>query len=210
MPTQPYFDGRGNRLPSVTQVLSASWAKGDALVQWAWTQGKNGQDWKQVRDDAGTIGTIAHELVLSKIGGAAPQEWAPSELRAARVPAHHAAGWMDGHTFEPLVVEEALVSGKLGYGGTPDWYGIMDGVPTLLDIKTSARPYVSHYVQLAAYIKLLEERGHKVDRAGILILPKQMAGHPRWEQMEGVQIDRMKAAWDAVFNLYKIQVIIGF
>jgi CRISPR/Cas system-associated exonuclease Cas4 (RecB family) len=213
MPTTVYRNKRGDRLPSVTQVLSASWSKGEALIQWANREGLQGRKYTDTRDVAATTGTIAHALVLARMGGpqADVRQYSLDEVRAAKIPAHHASDWLDGRSVEAIVVEEPLVSSKLGFGGTPDWYGILDGKRTLLDIKTSARIYPVHYVQLAAYALLLDEAGHKVDRVGILHLPKLFSGHARDEYVpEGDKLDRFRQAWDACFSLYKIQNIVGF
>ena len=72
-------------------------------------------------------------MILSRIGGPKPilDSYTHSAIKEARISDHHAVSWIDDHEFEPLLVEEPLVSSKLGFGGTPDWYGVLDGVPTV-------------------------------------------------------------------------------
>ena len=212
MPTQPYLDKRGNRLPSVTQILSASWPKGDALIAWANREGLAGRDHTKARDDAAMTGTIAHEIILARMGGPASDldAYDMAAVKKARIPAHHASGWLEGVELEPLIVEQPLISTKMGYAGTPDWYGKLNGVPTVLDIKTSSGIYASHYVQCAAYAALLEEAGHKVEQVAILHLPRTLAGAARLHIGGGDKLNKYREAWDAVFNLYQINLIIGF
>lgn len=212
MPTSIYLDKRGHRLPSVTQVLGASWSKGDALIAWANREGLEGRLHTAARDAAATTGTIAHELVLSRMGGPAPDlaGYDPTDIKTARIPEHHSLGWLEEHEVEGIVVEQPLSSGKLGYGGTPDWYGILDGVPTVLDIKTSSGVYTSHFVQCSAYAALLEDAGHRVERIAVLHLPRTLSGHARTHIQEGEKLGRTREGWEAVLRLYQIQVIIGF
>ncbi len=212
MPTSTYLDKRGHRLPSVTQVLGASWSKGDALIAWANREGLEGRSHTAARDAAATVGTIAHELALSGMGGASPDlsGFSESAIKAARIPHLHALGWIDAHDVQGILVEQPLSSGKLGYGGTPDWYGLLDGVLTVLDIKTSKGIYPSHFVQCAAYAALLEDAGHQVERIAVLHLPRTISGHARQHIQEGEKLSRTKEGWQAVLRLYQIQVIIGF
>ena len=54
------------------------------------------------------------------------------------------------------------------YGGTPDWFGQLDGRWVLLDFKTSRGIYNDHLFQLSAYWNLLVEQDFEVDEARIL------------------------------------------
>jgi hypothetical protein len=61
-----------------------------------------------------------------------------------------------------------LFSEKYGYGGTIDFYGLIDRLWTLKDYKTAKAIWPEHLYQVAAYRQLLEENGHKVEAVGIL------------------------------------------
>ena len=62
MPTQPYFNKAGQRLPSVTTIISRFKESG-GLIHWAWNLGREGQDYRQVRDEAADAGTLAHAMI---------------------------------------------------------------------------------------------------------------------------------------------------
>lgn len=59
------------------------------------------------------------------------------------------------------------------FAGTIDRYGIIGGVPTLVDIKTGSRLHMLvHRAQLAAYRQILYSCGYDVDASAILHLKK--------------------------------------
>jgi hypothetical protein len=78
--------------------------------------------------------------------------------------------WEKQHELKPILLEEQLVSEKWKYGGTPDFYGWIDGEKTLLDFKSSG-VYSDQFIQLAAYKNLIEETNGKVDNCWVLVLP---------------------------------------
>lgn len=211
MPTTKYHDKRGNRLPSVTQILSATWSSGDALIAWANREGLQGRSHTQKRDEAANIGTVAHEIVLARIGGPPTmlERFEPAVVSAARIPAHHAAEWIESHEIVPTLVETPIIHHKAGYGGTPDWYGEIDGVKTLIDIKTSSGIYARHWVQLAAYKIALEEHGHQVDRIAVLHLPRKLSGRAKYEGANDDLVAHYEAAWRLCLDLYRVKLTIG-
>lgn len=209
MPTSIYLGDDGKRLPSVTQVLSVAWAK-PALIAWAHREGAAGRPLNKARDDAAEAGTAAHELILAHIGGA-PADLTQYSIDAgatARISDHHAKAWIAEHTFEPVVVETSMISTTMGYGGTPDWYGLLDDIPTVLDIKTGGL-YPEQLVQAAAYRLLLLEAGHKVDRLLLLRAPRTLSGHATVMQRMGEEaIGHYSRGWHAALEMYAVRMII--
>jgi len=211
MPTTRYLNKRGDRIPSVTQILDHVWAK-PGLVAWANREGLNGRSHTVARDAAARAGTLAHEIILSKIGGPEPEvdKYARGTVSEARVSAHHARDWMERHKWEPIMVEESLVHEKLGYGGTPDWYGRLDGVLTVLDIKTG-RKWPEHAIQLAGYAELLtaQKPAHAVDAVVALYCPRKLSGKAQDIRWEGEKIDLIAKAWKNCLTMYELRMIIG-
>lgn len=67
--------------------------------------------------------------------------------------------WLDAHAIEPLTPEVRLVSRVHGYAGTADLIARVDGVPTLVDFKTSKGVFLEYPVQVAAYKHAAIEMG---------------------------------------------------
>ena len=44
--------------------------------------------------------------------------------------------WKKQHTIKPITLEEPMVSEKYQFGGTIDFFGLIDNIPTLVDYKT--------------------------------------------------------------------------
>ena len=212
MPTTKYLNEKGERLPSVTQILGYTWPK-PGLIEWANREGLAGRNHTVVRDRMAKIGTLAHEMVFAELGGPALLPWDESDYpkdiqQAAKVPLYHARNWFEGREYEPILVEQSLVHARHGFGGTPDWYGKLDGKLTVLDLKTG-RNFAEHGVQLAGYIELLRANGHDVEAAVALYAPRKLTGkanHTRWRE-ESLEV--IARAWQAVMELYAIRMIIG-
>lgn|SRR5574343_69638 len=151
MPTIPYKDSKGKRLPGCTTIIAnLGWSK-DALIYWSWNEGREGRDYRQTRDNAADLGTLLHLAVESDIHG---RPW-------PHVPEEHKdkfdngmLGWLhwkDMVKFSSLMTEVSLVDEILGYGGTLDLMGIM-GRATLGDLKTSkGGVYPEFKIQIASY-----------------------------------------------------------
>lgn len=167
-----YKTSDGQRVPSVTTYLEVL-AK-PALIHWAWELGVQGLDYRKVRDQAGDTGTLVHYLILSALKGEKPDlsMYSPQELATSVSPMSKFEEWRAGHILEPILLETPLVSEKYRFGGTPDFYGGIDGKLTLLDFKTGKDVYQEAFYQMAAYKELLIENGHEVEAIKILRIGK--------------------------------------
>lgn len=65
--------------------------------------------------------------------------------------------WFQEHDVEILAVEKKVYSKKYGYSGTYDIKANVDGLLTLIDIKTSSAIWPEYFLQLAAYVQADEE-----------------------------------------------------
>ena len=185
-----YLLASGVRVPSVTTYLGILGKP--AIIQWAWELGTQGLDYRKVRDQAGDIGDVTHYYALCKVRQVDP-EWTDAEkaeLAKATEPLSKFDKWYDEHEVVPYVTEEPMVSEKYHFGGTPDFYGLVDGVKTLVDFKTSKHIYNENLYQVAAYKKLLEEHKHKVDAVSILRLGKKTG-----EGFEYKAVTNLEDAW---------------
>lgn len=163
-----YYSRNGTMLPGVTTVLGV--LNKQALVPWANKLGLAGIDVRNYVDTLAQIGTIGHEMILchNKHIKFEPDGYSPDLIDKAENAFLSYLTWEKSKWIEPLESEKQLVSEKYGYGGTIDFYGLIDRVLTLKDFKTGKAIYPEHLYQVAAYRQLLEENGFKVEAVGIL------------------------------------------
>ena len=160
----------GDRVPSVTTILGIL-AK-PALIDWAWKLGTEGIDYKQVRDQAGDAGSLAHYLILCDIKGEKPDisEYSPNVLGKAETCLLKYWEWRKTNPIRPILSEEPLVSEQYRYGGTLDCFAEREdtGEFVLIDFKTGKAIWPEMLYQLAAYGNLLAEVGYRFDKSMIL------------------------------------------
>lgn len=98
-----------------------------------------------VLDDLAELGTFIHTYAEAEVNGwFTPDPWRPEQQQ--QVNAYEE--WRSENEMIP-VATECTVFGN-GYGGTADFFGTVNGTPTLVDYKSSRRVYDSHQAQLAA------------------------------------------------------------
>ena len=142
------------------------------LIHWAWDCGRQGLDYKKVRDEAADIGTLAHFMLECHISGEIPcvENFAPFLLEKAQFVFEKATSFWKSQNFKLVAKELQLVSEKYEYGGTLDVVcRDGDGKLTLIDWKTSKSIYDSYIDQLSAYENLWNENNkEKIERRIII------------------------------------------
>ncbi len=163
-----YKTSDGRRVPGTTTITGM--LNKPTLVSWANRLGLEGIDSSKYVDAAAEIGTAAHRMIECYFTGDTFEKemYSPHALSLAENSMISFYEWADRHEIEVQGTEMQLTSDTLLYGGTIDCLCTIDGVPTLLDFKTSKAIYDEHFIQLAAYRALLEEAGHPVERCRIL------------------------------------------
>jgi len=163
-----YKDQDGRRLPGVTTVLGV--LNKPALVPWANGLGLAGINVREYVDVLARIGTMGHDMIMHHHKGeeAVFPDDAPDLVSKAENCLLSYLAWAKGKSIEPILYEVPLVSEQYSYGGTVDFYGMVDGVPTIVDYKTGKAIYAEHVYQVSAYRQLLEEHGYRVDEVRIL------------------------------------------
>jgi hypothetical protein len=158
----------GTVVPGVTTVLNIL-AK-PALIQWAWDLGRQGLDWREVRDSAGDVGTLAHYFIMCTLKGEQPDtsEYSQADIQKANNCLAKFKNWLKEHPISPIMIETPLVSEEYKYGGTLDLFAEFNGEFILVDFKTGKALYDEYFYQLAAYCQLLQEQGWPVANARIL------------------------------------------
>lgn len=168
MGTQPYYNDKGERVPGTTTVIGASlgWSK-NALMYWAWSQGKEGKNFRETSQAACDAGTLAHamceaDITGKKLEGLLDKPYTESAYKLATGAYKAFTDWRRMSKLEIIHAEKPFVSEKYQFGGTIDAIGQMDGKICLIDFKTSNGTYADHLIQLAAYSQLLGENGMEV------------------------------------------------
>ena len=163
-PKAGYFLSDGTRVPGTTTVISRFKESG-ALIAWAWNLGREGKDYREVRDKAATVGTIAHDMVDCQIHGRPVLVEGDPEMVAKAHSAFEAyLEWASMSKLEIIETECQLVSEEYRFGGTPDAIGRIGNRIVLLDWKTSNSVYQDYLIQLAAYKHLIEaNRDYRIE-----------------------------------------------
>jgi hypothetical protein len=156
----------GKQYPSITTLLKAVDKSG--LIQWSvdlsvdWCVknvdmllsksiegGKNIARYrhKDVLNERAEVGTGIHESIESEHTGS----WNFPELDAEQ---QEIMGFWrkynEQHDVQPILSEFTVAFEEHEYMGTADGYWLIDGVLTLVDVKTSRNTWPEHYMQLAA------------------------------------------------------------
>ena len=162
----------GAFLPSVTTILDA-YPKPASFFKWL---KENGDSADEIRDEAGRVGSIVHNYTEAYDNG--------ETVSLFNTDGTISIGIKEWKCFERyvefsqrikpeiLLNEVNFISDKLGFAGTLDRVMIINGKTYLIDIKTSNSIHKHYFVQMAAYVKLIEEfhPDLKIDGIGILWL----------------------------------------
>lgn len=163
-----YFNDESVEVPSVTTILKI--LNKPFLQKWANIMGFKRQKIEDILEKSSIIGTMVHKIIeaylMNKQYVHIPLKHQTRELAMCYL--NSFIEWKQTHNVEPEFMEKKLSSKK--FGGTVDYYGMVDGKHTILDFKTSKKPYSSMFLQLAAYCIMLEEQGYKVEQAAIIIV----------------------------------------
>jgi hypothetical protein len=175
-PHQIYRLRDGAKVLGVTTVLSVI-AK-PQLIAWSNRLGLEGIKSSEHVDDLADAGTLAHQMIQCHLVGGSPDiaEYTPNQVRLAENAVASFHEWTRGKVIQTLESEWQLVSERHRYGGTCDWYGVLNGRQTLLDFKTGSAIYDEHLYQLAAYHNLVVESGHEVEEARVLQVGRSDGG----------------------------------
>lgn len=163
-----YKDSEGTIVPGVTTVLGI--LNKPALVPWANKLGLQGIDSTKYRDEMADIGTLAHYLIMCYLKKEKPNtdDYSKEQIDKAENCLLSFLEWEKGHTIEPILIEESLVSDLYGYGGTIDLYCKLDDEPVLIDFKTGKNIWPEMVYQLAAYEGLLIEHHYPIAQTRLL------------------------------------------
>ena len=150
-----YLTLDGNSYPSVTTVLSL--INKDKIMEWRKRVGEEKAN--QIGTQAANRGTAVHNIIEKYINNEDTSDFMPHVQQSLQ----NLKPLIDKHVTKVFATECPLYSDHLKLAGTCDCIAEWDGVPTILDWKTSRRPkkktdIPNYFMQLAAYAVMWEER----------------------------------------------------
>ncbi len=198
-----YKNEGGEYFPSVTTILDC-YPKGEGFSSWLKSVGNNAD---KILQEAAARGSRIHEaietLLLGKevdwVDGYSLDEW----KMIARF-----TDFYNEHKPEIIGVEVVIVSDTVGAGGTLDMVAMLDGERWLIDTKTGKGIYDSHYVQLATYAKMWNEKypDEPIRRIGALHLSATTKGPDKTGkriQGAGWKIEEPEESMAELYTLFK-------
>ena len=145
----------GNAYPSVTTVLSI--INEDKIAAWRAKVGEEKAN--RIGTQAANRGTAVHSIIEKYLHNEDTSEFMPHIQQSLQ----NLKPLIDKHVTKVFATECPLYSDHLKLAGTCDAIVEWDGVPTIVDWKTSRRPkkktdIPNYFAQLAAYAVMWEER----------------------------------------------------
>jgi genome maintenance exonuclease 1 len=150
-----YVDPDGNTYPSITTVLSIL---SEEAIQ-AWRERVGAEEANKISHKASTRGTAVHTIIEDYLNGKDTTKHLP-HIRQSLA---NVRPILDNRIGKIFGIETPLYSKHLGLAGRCDCVAEFDGVPSIVDWKTSKRvkkhENISNYfAQMSAYAIMWEER----------------------------------------------------
>lgn len=194
-PRRIYKDKNGVRLCGVTTFLGV--LNKPALVKWANRLGFKKIDSSKYVDGMATIGTCCHYMIECDAKGEEPDlsEYSKETIDKAENGYLKWLEYKDNNNVEVIGSELELVSETEKFGGTIDLVAKVNGVNTLIDIKTSGSGiYDEMRIQVAAYAYLLTEHEYEIEDIVILRVGRS--------EEEGFEVEKVQNI-DTLFKIFK-------
>lgn len=161
-----YINKKEVEVPSVTTIIKL--LNKPFIAKWANSLGWKRQSYDKVLEESANKGTFVHETLheyLFKEGKKFDLS-NPEVLNFLYENLNTFKEFEKDYDIKPIWGEKSFSLDK--FGGTVDLYCELNNKYTILDFKTSKRFYSSHFIQLGAYIQLLEANDYKVEQVAIL------------------------------------------
>ena len=150
-----YNDPDGNSYPSITTVLSILNEESIA----AWRKKVGDEVANKVSTQASGRGTLVHEIVEKYLKNESTNDY----LHHIRQSLENLRPILDSSIGRIFGLETPLFSRHLGMAGRVDCVAEFEGVPSIIDFKTSRRPKTkdkipNYFAQMSGYAVMFEER----------------------------------------------------
>jgi len=126
---------------------------------------------RNISGSAASVGSLVHAFAEAALKGENPSLPVNQQALAG---ARAFLAWLEHHDVQPLFVERKIYSRRFHVAGTVDFVGLIDGLYTVADVKTSKGVFDEMFLQTSAYQDALEEElGHTFDQRAILRCDKE-------------------------------------
>lgn len=189
-----YLHDSGIWIPSTTTILDA-YPKTAQFYEWL---KKYGDQADEIRDEAGEIGTIVHNLTeLYDNGEVVSLVDSQNKVKYKQIAWSMFERYVEfSRRYMPDIVQNEMhiIDPDLGFGGTIDRimefdtrHDVVGGKRLLIDIKTSGSVHKHYWLQLVAYKKLYEKKtGEVLDGVAILWLNAKTRSEGRKGAIQGL------------------------
>jgi len=141
---------------NIDALLNRTEEQGYGFLRWYWKRDPLAGDTTDIRNwsngvlnDAAELGTLVHDWIAADHGACPYPDVADAPAYFWEM-VNEWDKFKAEHEVVPLHTEVTLWSHQYGYAGTADAFWRVDGVPMLIDVKTSRNTWDEHYMQLAA------------------------------------------------------------
>jgi hypothetical protein len=179
----------GEYYPSVTTIIGEMIEEPERLTQW---KNKN-RDWEKKTGESQIVGTLVHYRILNEL---APQTLETPDIDFENVPKDALKKVELGQIMwdelglevgYPRRIEQFAICRQYKFAGKPDLEAPINGIYTLVDLKTSSDIYETHKLQMGGYHELRDrvfeqamlvslhpnERRNSFMRAHKIIMPRK-------------------------------------
>jgi genome maintenance exonuclease 1 len=148
----------GSRFPSITTVLSILSEEG--IAKWRARVGE--EEANKISTKAAGRGTLVHSIIEGYLKNESIEDYLPH----IRQSLENLRPILDNRIGKIYGLEVPLYSNHLGLAGRCDCIAEFDGVPSIIDFKTSRKPkkkewITNYFAQMAGYAVMFEERTHR-------------------------------------------------
>ena len=186
---------KGNKVPSVTTILSATQSEDKQKGLNAWRLRVGYQNAQAITQRAAKRGTEMHYVLEQYLSGRGYLNLS-EEGAQARLMAHEII-----HNLEPLKIiygNEVNLAYKDRWAGSTDVVGEYDNKPTIIDFKQSNKPkreewIEDYYYQIAAYSLAHQEQHGPIDQGLICICTRD--GQYQEFKMDSKKLDEYENKW---------------
>ena len=195
-------------LPSVTSIISFVKTKDEfeGLIRWSNSLGFKHQGYFTTLNSYADFGTLVHsalsDIVTDKpVSTDIVNKVALTDIVKFKTTIANFKKFYELQAPTTIYSEKSFLSKKLGFGGTVDWISKENGITILTDFKTSSEFRESHFIQLSAYVKLIEEQTDiKIDKTRIILVSSPAF---RIKELSIDELIPYYRKFELIFDLYK-------